>query len=554
MPLPEDKRLQLDGIVNQMVQNKEPDEAIQAVVNDFKSKYEVMQPQPIMGTGETELQTKPFSFMEAIKNVPESAGRTIKNVISPLLSPVETAKGIGNIAAGFAEKLPIFQNLGMTGQEPYADAVINELSKRYGSWDNILNTLEKDPVGFGMDAAAILSGVGGAVRGAGAVTRFGGLTRAGETISKTAKAIEPLNVGRQVAGKVAGEIGEHVLGPSLGMSTGTGAEPIRRAFQGGKGFREGISGKVDVTDVVSSEKTVLQNYKSLRGQEYSQRLKDIQNMPNPPAMNISRPMREFTDSLHEYNVKLVKDPQTGKITSLDFNRSALRNNSKAQTDFNNVLDSLRNAFDDPQFYSTPEGFDILKRQISEMYHETNQGRALTEKVFKSVRQELLDKVPGYGEMVGGYEKATKMIKEIESGLSLGKKSTIEASIRKVMSTMRDDKEFARGLVEVLEQIGGQELLNQIAGVQMRRFIPGTGNYAGLGGRIAAGGLFSVLFGNVQGAAVLASTSPRLVGEFTNLLGKVVRTSGKIPPELITGTYQAGRFSDILNRNKGKEQF
>lgn len=40
MPLSEQRRKQLDGIVQQMVGNKESDQNIQFVVNDFKSKYE----------------------------------------------------------------------------------------------------------------------------------------------------------------------------------------------------------------------------------------------------------------------------------------------------------------------------------------------------------------------------------------------------------------------------------------------------------------------------------------------------------------------------------
>jgi hypothetical protein len=39
MPLSEQHRAKLDGIVQQMTANKESDETIQTVVNDFKQKY-----------------------------------------------------------------------------------------------------------------------------------------------------------------------------------------------------------------------------------------------------------------------------------------------------------------------------------------------------------------------------------------------------------------------------------------------------------------------------------------------------------------------------------
>lgn len=46
MPLAEERRKQLDGIIDQMVKNGEADNAVQFVVNDFKSKYENEQPTP----------------------------------------------------------------------------------------------------------------------------------------------------------------------------------------------------------------------------------------------------------------------------------------------------------------------------------------------------------------------------------------------------------------------------------------------------------------------------------------------------------------------------
>ena len=43
--LTEDKRKQLDTIISQMVTNKENDDTIQFVVNDFKNKYSVEEPE-----------------------------------------------------------------------------------------------------------------------------------------------------------------------------------------------------------------------------------------------------------------------------------------------------------------------------------------------------------------------------------------------------------------------------------------------------------------------------------------------------------------------------
>ena len=43
--LTEDRRKQLDGIVQQMIQNRENDDTVNFVVNDFKNKYTIEEPQ-----------------------------------------------------------------------------------------------------------------------------------------------------------------------------------------------------------------------------------------------------------------------------------------------------------------------------------------------------------------------------------------------------------------------------------------------------------------------------------------------------------------------------
>jgi len=93
--------------------------------------------------------------------------------------------------------------------------------------------------------------------------------------------------------------------------------------------------------------------------------------------------------------------------------------------------------------------------------------------------------------------------------------------------LRDDKAFRRELVEVLEHIGGQELLDKMAGYSMATWIPSSGTHAGLAGRIAAGGIFTTLFGvTPEALTIVASTSPKLVGELAINIGKAIRETKK----------------------------
>jgi len=284
-----------------------------------------------------------------------------------------------------------------------------------------------------------------------------------------------------------------------------------------------------------------------RNLEYKQRLADIKNIPNPPQMNIMEPIQEFKKGLDSYGVSLKIDQNTGKITGLDFNRSSLRNNPVAQKDFNNVLDGLKNAFDDTKFYSTPEGFDILKRQMGDLYHETNQGRALTQQVKKSIRNQLGQKVYGYNEMEQGFSKMTETVNEIKQNLSMGEKSSTQAGINKLMSSLRDDNDFRRSLIEELDKMGKGDLLDKIAGIRMKGFIP-----------TQHGGTQSVM-GEILGAITLHSpkllvgilpASPRIVGETLNALGKTIREYRKIVPEKIGGIGTEPLATNLIYQNLG----
>lgn len=94
-------------------------------------------------------------------------------------------------------------------QEAQAKAVGQFYKDRYGGIDNITNTIYNDPVGVVADAATVATGVGGALRGGGAIaTKMGlagksnALTRAGRTASNIGRTVDPI----MVAGKGVGAV------------------------------------------------------------------------------------------------------------------------------------------------------------------------------------------------------------------------------------------------------------------------------------------------------------------------------------------------------------
>lgn len=189
MPLTEERRSQLDGIVNQMVQNKESDDAINFVVNDFKSKYEgqTQPPPPSQAQGPT-----------GIGRIPLAIAQGANTGIAGLAGfPVDIMNKIMGLA------LPISQTPFMGSQWIKQNVMPSPVIQPQGLVENIATAT-------GEQIPALLPGVGLASRGLplgktlldAARMMFGGGMGGG--IARTAF---PDNVYADMAGQLMGSLG-----------------------------------------------------------------------------------------------------------------------------------------------------------------------------------------------------------------------------------------------------------------------------------------------------------------------------------------------------------
>jgi hypothetical protein len=143
-------------------------------------------------------------FADAIKSTPESSWNFVKDLFQFARHPLKAAETMGQVAAGGVEKLIP----GRQGSEPQFDAAVEHFSGRYGSLENFKKTVSEDPVGVLADLSTVVTGAGGAARGAGTITssvaRGAGtiakadkLTKIGGIVQKTGAAMEPLQIAKQ---------------------------------------------------------------------------------------------------------------------------------------------------------------------------------------------------------------------------------------------------------------------------------------------------------------------------------------------------------------------
>lgn len=102
-----------------------------------------------------------FSPAAMVRNIPGSAVNFVKDMTYPIRHPINTFEGMRAAASGAAQKLAAGDSPNPQYANPAnvraAEGVGEAIQQRYGGWDNILNTLEKDPVGLLSDIAMLPS-------------------------------------------------------------------------------------------------------------------------------------------------------------------------------------------------------------------------------------------------------------------------------------------------------------------------------------------------------------------------------------------------------------
>lgn len=100
--------------------------------------------------------------LKAAGNLPKSAFNLVKGIGTAVLNPIDTVKGISNVAIGGVQKLVP----GQQAQEESFNAFTGMLKERYGSLGALAKTATEDPFAFGADIVS-LAGGGASILGKG---------------------------------------------------------------------------------------------------------------------------------------------------------------------------------------------------------------------------------------------------------------------------------------------------------------------------------------------------------------------------------------------------
>ena len=417
------------------------------------------------------------------------------------------------------------------------------------SWLTSQNTAQK--VGaFGEQAAEFLTPgnvagkVGMAVKGAkmlakapkvaklagfGARSLTEGAMFGGQTLAQTGDPGEALTaavmgLAMPTAGKVLGAVGKgakKATMATLGKTTGGGKAALDEAFKNPnviKFAREaGAEGAEDLQRrAVEESHKALNIIKKNRGEAY---VKDLEKIKaNPMQMDEAAiQMRENATNLMEpYGIKLDSEAQKVGKNVFDFGESTIIEHQPV------VEKTLSDVFKWKDW--SPAGMDTLKKRLYDFRNQAKYGTpaySMVNKIAQGLDSSLKEMVPGYEKMTKAYREASDLIDDAEKALSLGNKASLDTTVRKLTSIMRDNNEVRKEIVDVLTKTGGQDITGMMAGAALAPMAP-RGIVAGTGLGIGVGaGLLNPASWPLA-IAYLGASSPRLVGEFVSLMGKASR--------------------------------
>ena len=494
-----------------------------------KSEAYVAPPTPSMGMGDV--------AFNAVMNLPKSAVKYGSDIIHAITNPVSTLGNLLDVGAGALQNAlpkPVVDFVNKFETDPQAaqravqaaNAVGGEYAKNYGTIEGFKRHLAADPVAVMGDVSALFTG-GGSV-----ATKVPGMIgRAGETVANVGRAIEPLNLATTTVSNTA-KLAEMLGSPTLGLTTGAGAEAIREAAKAGaaggskaEAFLEQMRGNAPIENVVNTAKDAVSELYKNRSESYVQGMGGVTG---------NKAVLDFAP----IDAAITKAENIGSFHGIPIRENAadtLAAIAKKVQEFK---------AGDPAIFRTVEGFDKLKQAISDIQQAQPYGtpaRKVADEMYNAVKNEIVKQAPDYAKVMGDYESASALLKDIQGTLSLNKNANVDTSIRKLQSIMRNNANTNYGrrvdLARELEATGvpgAETLFPQIAGQMLSSKTP-RGIQGGVLPAAAGGAALTAAFTNPAALIPIAggalASSPRLVGEAAYYAGKAGGAAQKVAKAL-----------------------
>jgi hypothetical protein len=471
---------------------------------------------------------------QAVSNLIPSAANLAKNIVTPILHPIDTAESLYDLGKGVASKaagaLGVQQDPEQKAKtEASANAVGQFFADRYGGVDEFKNTLAHDPVGLIADLSVALTG------GAGLAARAPGVVgRTAAVAGKVGNIVDPIVAAGRVAGK-AGSAGVHLV-------TGLGDNVIETAAkagaQGNRVFLDNMRGNVPPTDVIDLAKSALGQMRQERSAAYKAGMTGVKADPT---------VLDYTP---------INDALTDAASNVNFN--GIAKSKKAEKTLGKIQGVVQQWQSQPAGtpFHTAEGFDALKQAIGEIRQSTDPGtlsRNIADIVYNATKGTIVKQAPSYADTMLGYSDASEKLNELTKTFSLGEKTSPDTTLRKLQSVTRNNVNTNYGQrTKLMDDLAKYEpnLLPALAGQATSSLLPRGLARLGAHGALGAGAVYM----SPATIPFALASSPRLAGETAYAVGKglggVKKAAAKVGltgarvPATLRASVQAGRAAGL----------
>ena len=493
------------------------------------------------------------AFLQAIINAPSSARQLLNDIITPILSPVQTAKDLTALGSSVINLI----RPGEQGNEDLARKVGEFFKERYGGLENIKQTFATDPVGMLSDVSVLLTG---------GATLTAKAPQISSVLSKASKITSPIETaGGFAVGKAAQGTGEIVKSVS-GVLTGTGKGALDTAIQTGKNFgaapygifatKQSKQKQKDFIDAlkgnISSEKIAVDLEKAVSDLKKSKNI-DYQNALN--KLDLQNVKIDPNKILNEVNDFIKKEATTGGTTRFGADTNNL---------IKNIQKELTEIVKNPAKHTAAD-LHAIKFKIDDMLPKdaSKQSFRVNIEITDILDNNLKAVSPGYADMNKAYSVAKKLEQKLVKELGLGDKKNATKTINQLLSVLKDQNLTQYGArldtLKTLDNITENNIFEKLAGTQLSNVVP-----AGLVGRQAMGVGIAVPIAEslMTGSTLpttsrvlpgLALTSPKFIGRVGNLAGRLQSFTRNIPGlnllQRPTGNLQTLRAAGLLGVNR-----
>lgn len=307
---------------------------------------------------------------------------------------------------------------------------------------------------------------------------------------------------------VAGKVWGKVIVSSLWKTTWAGVESIEQAIKSAwnKWYLKWLRWDVAVEDILQDVKQWLNNIKDQRKLLYWDDYKKLEKVKSP--VDISNVRKDFVSDITSRDWLNVK---IDKKWNFDFSQSKITD-AWSQNAIKEMYDSISS-----WELVDPVWLDILKQRIQDFYRWTpasSRTDALSTKYSNMIKDKIVKEVPEYSNMTKKYQELSNTIKEIEKWLSLWTKVWHDPAVKKLQSIFRDNQEYRKSLVDLVEQYAGKDIQAKLAWIQLNPYLS-----RGIMWPLIAGWwLYALSFATVAWLIkALPLFSPRLIWELANIL-------------------------------------